>query len=374
MRVLTRYLVRDYLTTFLLTVAVLTFVMTIGSVVRIIDLISRGIAGGLIFQFFILGIPYVLQFTIPMATLTTTLLLFTRLSLDGEITAMKACGLSLWGILRPVLLASLFLSAASLWLSGDVSPHSRYRQRRLTAQVGELDPLALIEEGRFTRDIPGYLIYVGRREGNRLEDLEVYQLGERGVLTSIRARWGEVSVRPEQQIMQVDLYDARIERHDSTGTWDPAQAKSFTAAHYPKRIDLTQLSRSGAVSKKRSHHTTRELLDALATMNSIRFQEKGSPQWLRERMEILVELSVRHALSLGCFGFTLLGVPLGMHSRRKESSIGVMISLGVIFLFYFTMILARSLSDHPEWMPDVLVWIPLFIAEGIGLVAIHRAN
>jgi len=148
MRILTRYLVKDYLVTFGMTVTVFTFVMTLGSVIKAIDLLARGVAGGLIVQFFALNIPFVLQFTIPMATMTTSLLLFTRLSLDGEITALKACGMSLWDIVTPLLWTSLLLTAASLWLSGDVSPRCRFAQRGIITQLANTDPLALVEEGK----------------------------------------------------------------------------------------------------------------------------------------------------------------------------------------------------------------------------------
>ena len=109
MRILHKYVVKDYLVTFALTLTVFTFVMCIVAMVKAIDLVARGISIFVFFQIFSYNIPYILMFSIPMSALTTVLLLFGRLSMDGEITAMRASGLSLWQIVSPLILISIVL-------------------------------------------------------------------------------------------------------------------------------------------------------------------------------------------------------------------------------------------------------------------------
>ena len=89
---------------------------------------------------------------------------------------------------------------------------------------------------------------------------------------------------------------------------------------------------------------------------------------------MVVESNKRLALSLSCFAFTLLGIPLGIKSHRKESSIGVGISLFLVFIFYFFIILANSLVGHPEYRPDMIVWIPVIFSEIFGFYLLYRAN
>lgn len=370
MRILTRYLVKDYLVTFGVTVAVFTFVMTLGAVIKAIDLLARGVAGGLILQFFALNIPFVLQFTIPMATMTTSLLLFTRLSLDGEITALKACGMSLWNIVTPLLWSALLLTAASLWLSGEVSPRCRFAQRSILTRLANTDPLALVEEGKFVRDFPGFLLYVGKRNGEMIEDIVIYELAENKVRGNVRAKSGRITVDPVNQKLRVDLYDARIDQSGARGSGSSKGPRSFSAAHYPRELDFKEVFRTGRKAKRNSDRTTGELVRGLRDPSPA-----PSPDLeRREKMGMVVEISVRAALSFGCFGFTLLGIPLGIRSRRKESSVGVGLSLGILFLFYFFMILARSMSKFPEWMPDLLVWFPLLVAQVAGWGLIRRMN
>ena len=93
-----------------------------------------------------------------------------------------------------------------------------------------------------------------------------------------------------------------------------------------------------------------------------------------DRMKILTEANTRMALSVSCFAFTLIGVPLGLQSKRKESAAGVVICLLIMFVFYAFLALSKPMSRTPYMRPDLLVWIPVIAAEVIGLMLIHRAR
>ena len=162
-RVFNRYLLGDFLKSFVITLAVLTFVMYVGAVVQAIDYMSRGISGLLIMKIFALNIPFTLSFVIPMSVLTAVLLHFGRLSADGEITAMKSCGVSLWQVAAPFVFCSILLSGICLYLNAVMAPHSHFARRQMLRDLGEEDPLALLDEGRFVNDFPGVKVYIGKK-------------------------------------------------------------------------------------------------------------------------------------------------------------------------------------------------------------------
>jgi lipopolysaccharide export system permease protein len=116
-----------------------------------------------------------------------------------------------------------------------------------------------------------------------------------------------------------------------------------------------------------------ELIHAIRDVRGF-FPDLETEDLLKQRMKMVVELNERLALSLACFAFAMLGIPLGLISRRRESSIGVGISLLVVFFFYFFIILADSLVKAPQWHPDLIVWIPILLAEIVGLVLLEKAN
>lgn len=92
------------------------------------------------------------------------------------------------------------------------------------------------------------------------------------------------------------------------------------------------------------------------------------------RMALMVEFNTRLALSFSCFAFVLLGAALGVKIHRKESSIGIAVALVMVFIFYFFIIIADSMVGLPRYQPHLFVWIPFFLAEGIGFYLIRRSN
>ena len=116
-RVLNRHLLREFVQGFLTTATVLTLVMYVGATVQAIDYMSRGISGPLILKIFALNVPFTLSFVIPISVLTTVLLQFGRLSADGEITALKACGVSLWQMAAPIVFGAVLLSGFCLFIN-----------------------------------------------------------------------------------------------------------------------------------------------------------------------------------------------------------------------------------------------------------------
>jgi len=96
---------------------------------------------------------------------------------------------------------------------------------------------------------------------------------------------------------------------------------------------------------------------------------------LRSRaMQMMVEFHKRLAFSGACFAFIFLGIPLGVRSHRKESSLGVAMSLVAIFVFYMFILLAEQLAGYPHFRPDLLNWIPIVLSLIVGFVMIRRLN
>lgn len=372
MRVLNRYMLADYAVVFFMTLLVFTFVMCVGAVIQAIDLIARGVSPLIILRAFTYNIPYILTFSIPMSTLTAVLLLFGRLSLDGELTAMRASGLSMWQIVSPIIFVSIVLSMICVYLNITVAPNAHWARRQALVNLGVEDPISLLEEGRFVREFPGLMVYVGRKDRNQVSDVIVYTLDGDQITRTVRARRGELSM-PEEDLMMIDLYDVRIEQPDESFPDDPHRRRTIHAQHYPVPLDFSEMLRRGDIRKTKSSMTLGELTHAIRNVREIYPQLEGL-ELRQARMGYLVEANERLALSLSCFAFTLLGIPLGMKSRRKESSIGIVISLLLVFLFYFFIIVAGALVKRPHLHPDLIIWIPVVVGEVLGFVLIKRMD
>jgi lipopolysaccharide export system permease protein len=367
LKIVSRYIRDSYLLTFLLTLLVLTFVMCVMVLFRIADPLAMGGSVRLIAKIFVAGLPSALGFSIPVSIMTAALLTFGKLSANGEITAMKSSGLRMLQIIRQPLIYAAFFSTICFYMNADLIPTSFFARREALRQLVTETPLQLIEEGRFIRNFPGLTFYFGSKRGDTISDIIIYQNRPDSPPRTIRARRGVVQSSEDKTSLNIDLYDVRVDPFydDRPG---PGQAD-----HFPFSIDLGKLGGSSGISKKKGDMTFTELLSAVGNLGTLN-PELVPEDLARMDMSYRVEINKRIVLSLSCIIFVLLGAPLATKTHRQETTVGIAISLGLVFVFYLFIIVAESLTKNPSLQPHLLVWAPIVIALGLGTFLIHRCD
>ncbi len=374
MRTLNRYIFLDYLIIFLSALVVITFIMTVGALVRAIDLMARGISPSLIIQFFFQNIPYILSFSLPISTLFAALLLFGRLSMDNEISAMKSCGLSLWRVAAPLLLFSIILTGLCVYVNSEVAPIAKYANKKLLCSIGVEEPINLLDEGRFVNDFPGLIIYIGRKNGNEVKDIVAYELNKTGdIKRSVRAKHGEIETDNTNRLLTVKLYDVRIEIPDANDPHDISKTTYVNAEYYPVKLDFNTMLNNQSVRLKRSYMRMGQLVECIRNL------ERDYPMLSERECEIkktklTLEANQRVSLAISCFSFMLIGIPLGIKSHRRETSIGMLISLGIVFAYYILTIAAEALTTYPELHPNLILWLPLLFVQILGFWLIGKSS
>ncbi len=365
-RVFNRHFLADFSKSFLLTAGVLTFVMYIGSIVKAIDYLSRGASGALIMKVFSLNIPFTLSFVIPMAVLVTALLQFGRMSADGEITAMKASGVSLLQIAAPFLVAGFALSAFCLFLNAEVSPRSHFARRQMLRELSKENPLTIIEEATFIDDFPGVRVYVGRKDGQHLEDIILLQFDGDRQRAEVYAKSGDVDFDAENGMMTILLQDVRMTEYDKEDPGDPNKRRTLNAASYPLTLNLADMVKKGKINKKPSDMPLGELLWSMRNVRTA-FPALPEEEVARKRTAMAVELSKNISLALSCFSFMLVALPLGMRPTRRESSNGIWMALVLFLGYYLFIIIADSLKDDfGAYRPELIPMVPVVALQVIG--------
>lgn len=378
MKTLHLYLAKQVLLALLMTVAVFTFVLLLGSVLK--DVIALLLAGqvtfGLVVKAFGLLIPYVLGYALPFGALTAVLLVFGRFSADQELTAVRASGISLVSVAAPILVLSLALCGLCALFNLWVAPQCRGAYRNLIYQIGARSVQSLITEDRFITEIPSMILYVRKKNGDELEDVRLYNLEGDQIKVRTIAERGLVIVDEAAHTVAFRLFNAVSEaRRDKEPDPDP----EFVGPPPPadpsawQQVQWTQYD-SGAI----------DLSMYMDSAHKPRLTDMTFAQLMQERRDleergissgpVRIQMHRQIAFSFACFAFTLIAIPLAIQAHRRETSIGIAIALLLVMIYYVFLILGEALSAKEHLRPHLLMWAPNFLFEALGGWLLYRAN
>ena len=389
MKTLHLYLVRQVLATLLMTVVVFTFVLMLGNVLKEVLglLVNRQADLLMVFQAVGLLIPYVLVFALPMGLLTAALLIFGRFSADNELTAVRASGVSLVSLVSPVLLLSMVLSGVAAVINLELAPRCRLAYKNLLYDVGVARSASMIPERSYIKDLDtNCIVYVSKVRGANLEDVQIYQLRDNRVESYNRADEGVIQFNPSNNVITVVLtntYSVTIGEGDQMPQPIPLGTVEFAFTNAPKRADRRKVDMSDMTfSQLRA-----ELADLEKRLETTAPVGKLSAEELQHRMKqmrsqrrfdltlpVRVQIHRQASFSFACVAFTLIGIPLGIRAHRRETTFGIAAALILVVIYYSFFILGQSLSTRPDLAPHLILWMPNFLFQAVGIVLLWRAN
>ena len=221
LNLLHRHVLKEVLVSTALAMGLFVFVLLLGNAMR--DIAELVAAGKLDFMVFLklmgLLIPYVAAYALPLGVLTGTLMALGRLSSQQEITAMKSSGISLYQIASPVFVISFIGMIAGVVVNLHYAPQSRLAYKHLMVSAISENPIGFIEERRFIREFPGYVIYMGDRDGPLMKDFWIWELDdEKRVKLFLRAKEGEINFDKTDNALVLTLRDGTAEQRDDSGS------------------------------------------------------------------------------------------------------------------------------------------------------------
>lgn len=379
------YLTRQVIASLLMTVAVFTLVFLLGNFLNdILSLIVKGQASlAVVMETMGALLPFVMVFALPMALLTATLLVFGRFSADQELTAARAGGISLLSLVTPILLLSLLLCGVCAWVNLELGPRSRAAYKDLVFKFRAEVTGAMVPEGTYLKTFKDTMMYVGRNQNGKLENITIVQFGGGTNDSIIRAERGELHPDPGNQQIHVDLFN--VKSLSSNGEHQLALATAKT--RYTLRYSSDgKVGRKTRISYLTFWQLRAELRDVEATiMRAVPLGRLTATQLQERKAELAkqvndltsplrVEMHRQVAFSFACFGFALIGIPLGIRVQRRETNISFAIALGLVLVYYGFLMVGNALASRPELSPHLIVWMPNFIFQSIGAVLLWRAN
>jgi lipopolysaccharide export system permease protein len=220
-KIITKYVLREHLGPLLFALTALTSLLLLNYIAkRFGELVGKGLPWSVILEFFTLSVPFTVAMTLPMAVLVSTLYAFSRLAAENEITALKASGVSMARLMRPVLVGALLVAGVMLFFNDRVLPRSNHRLRILQGDIARKKPTFLLRE-QVINDLAGGRYYIRANHisrDNHMREVVIYDLADPVRRRTIYADSGNMAMAPSGDLLMTlwDGYMQEIPKDEPT--------------------------------------------------------------------------------------------------------------------------------------------------------------
>ncbi|AFY70821.1 permease YjgP/YjgQ family protein [Thalassoporum mexicanum PCC 7367] len=370
--IMDRYLSYEMIAPFMFGVGAFTSIaLAIGSLFELVRLMTdAGLDLWSAIQIFGLRLPGFMVYSFPMAVLLSTLISYSRLSSDGEITALRSCGISVYRLVGPAIALSLIVSGLTFAFNEVIVPSANWQAKTtLRTALNEDNPLfktndifynqygdIVYPDGRVESGLVRSF-YARRFDGTQMIDLTVMDFSQ-GSLQQISVAKSAFWLT-SQNVWQFNDGTTYIISPD--GSYQSILSFEEQRLKLPRApLDLAQEQRSSDEMNIRELSRHVELI-----------RQSGN---IKEERKLEVRLQQKYALPFICLVFALVGAPLGMRPQRTSTALGFGLSVLIIFGYYVLLFICGALGQVGIIAPLVAAWLPNIICLSIGGLLLSRVN
>ena len=358
MKILNLYITKNVALTLGIAVVIATFVLLVGQFSKVFELLTRGVHIRTLALYILYRTPQAIGFSVPLGIFVASVLVFSRMSSENEISALRATGISLFQIIAPLVIFSIILSGFCFFLHLSIAPEFKYRSKIMVKEEGVQNPLLLVDAGRFVEIFDGYIIYVGKKDSNNVWDIHLYILdANHAIQQKIYAQHGELKVNQYYGRLDLTLHNTLIDTVDPKHPYDVSKNRRIKGETLTFPLDYADHIGKKRLGRRVSEMTLSQLFARIQI-----YSERGI-----NTASFYIELHKRVAMALSPFSFMLIGVPLGIRLPRKESYWGLIACFVVPFVYYILMSFIETLHHKPEYHPEFLMWLPNLVLQISGL-------
>ena len=361
MRILTRYILNEVVSHALLGGALFTFLLFMRDLGRILELVVRDSAPlPSVAQIFLFTLPNTLTVTIPMAVLVGVLLGLSRMAADSEITAMRAAGIGVTTFVRVLAIVGITACALSLFNTVWLAPRSTAALLRLEDNLKSSQASFEVQPRVFYEDFHNYVLYV--------QDIRA---------GAHAARWRKVFL-------------ADLSSPDGPRITTAAEATVINAGRDAVQMQLRNGAEHDTVAEDPSQYSIStfhqsEIPVQFQSQGDIRMGRNDAPILAMHTSDVLrnartaggdklyaIELQKRLSYPFACIVLMLVGVPLGMSSRRGGKGAGFVLTILLVFVYYFLSSAGIALARQGKVSAWLGVWAANIVFTAAGAVLLRQ--
>jgi lipopolysaccharide export system permease protein len=205
------YLIKSFIGPLLVTFFIAILVLLMQFLWTYIDeLAGKGLSMGIILQLMYYASATFVPMALPLAILLSSLMTYGNLGENYELIAAKASGISLWQLMKPLVIIAIILTGVTFYFSNNILPKANLKMMSLLRDVRQQKPTLNIREGIFNKDLDNYVIKVGKKDkdGKHIENIVIYDHSNYGpALRITTAKNGIMETTPDQRYLVFTLYD-----------------------------------------------------------------------------------------------------------------------------------------------------------------------
>jgi lipopolysaccharide export system permease protein len=361
MRILDKYIIKELLAPFIFGIASFcsVFIGT-NTMMRIAQYVTQyGASINSVVKLFIYNLPSIIVLTFPMSMLLAALLAFGRLSGSSEITAMRSGGISFYRLATPVFIIAFFVSVFAVFFNELVVPQANAAYNYVVRYEIQKNTAPKSQEHIIIKDVKSDMLerltYARKfeEETNTMYAVSMQEF-ENGNLARVQ--------NAEKAIWQ-DNHWTMINGiiHDLTAEGNLERTMHFEQQVMPMAKAPSSISRE---QKKPEEMTIKELKQHIKVLDREYVDSKKYEMELQQRL----------AIPVASFVFALIGTPLGLQPNRSSSSIGLGISIIIIFVYYTIMTIFTALGQGGAIPVMLAAWIPNIIGIIVGALLVRKAS
>ena len=355
LRITDRYVLREIVPPFLLGLLVLTFVLMLRPLMQEAEeLIAKGVDGGTITSMMLTLVPQGLGLALPMALLMGILMGLGRMSTDRETVALQACGVSVYRMLGPVALLAVLATGATFYVIEVVVPDANQRFRELMVRVLASRAEGDVKPRVFYDGFDGLTLYVREISPAGWSDVFLADSRDAGQLDVSVAEYGRVEVDRDRQTVDLVLHHGTRHRSDANA---PAAYELHEFSDIRISIGTESMFPQSTPQRGLAELRLPELLREAERMRAA----GESPH------RPIMEMHERFSVPIACLVFALVGVGLGITTRKDAKSSSFALGIGVIFIYYVSMYLPEAMAKGALVSPHLAKWLPNI---GLGLAGL----
>ncbi len=407
MKTLDRYILRQLISVTLIGVVSLTSLLLLGQIFKELQtlLVDSGAPPTIVLEFIAQVIPFSLTFSVPWGFLTAVLLVYGRLAADNELTSMRMAGLSLWRLSAPAIALGLTLAGICYYINIDIAPKGKQAMSDLIIRAAMDNPKNLLGRSQNAVKIDKVNLYIEERQGDILHGLHVYPItdGDGDSILDFKALHAEEATvadfDPYTRMLKFQLKNATIEHDDEEQTTSmpliesmplqvniPASTKRSIKANRFTNEEITEVLAQFELTKHIDESTMRQEVRSQRKSPSFpaaailwdtafaEFNHLNKAMTVKYERSFQTEKTKRASFSCACIVFALIGVPLAITARRRDTSTGFALGIMVAALYFLALVFCEISRKSAGIAPYIILWLPNILGLVYAIFLHQRAK